>query len=144
MIKVFCDRQGKKLNNFWNHVVFHPTDAIEDDWGQVFLDKIAEDKAAITIRMYSMFEESVTLDEKGEMQFDFSANDYRIDSLLEKGFEIFITYGFIPPWLAVNQDPELQKKRYKGKILSRSYPSDYKKWGEPSLYKTSGGSLLRG
>ena len=79
MIRIFTDKKEKDLKNFWGHIVFHPTNAIEDAWGKLYLDKIAEDGAARTIRIYSMFEEMVTLDENGEMQFDFSKNDARID-----------------------------------------------------------------
>ena len=130
MIKVFCDQKEKDLKNFWGHIVFHPTNAIEDDWGKQYLDKIAEDGAAKTIRVYSMFEESVTLDENGEMKFDWSKNDERLDYLISKGFNLMITYGFIPVWLSAEQDPELTKPRYKDVIFYRSYPSDYEKWGE--------------
>ncbi|MBQ4517131.1 MAG: hypothetical protein II997_00920 [Clostridia bacterium] len=130
MIKVFCDKKEKDLKNFWSHIVFHPTDAIEDDWGQAFLDKMATDKAVKTIRIYSIFEEMVTLDENGKMQFDFTKNDFRIDSLLEKGFDIFIAYAFIPVWLAADQSSELCSERYKGNILVRSKPYDYSIWEE--------------
>lgn len=130
MIRICCDKKEKDLKNFWGHIVFHPTNAIEDDWGKLYLDKIAEDGAAKTIRIYSMFEESVTLDDNGEMQFDFSLNDKRIDYLVSKGFDLFIAYGFIPTWLAAEKDPELIKPRYKGATFSRSYPSDYSKWEE--------------
>ena len=87
MIRIFTDKKEKDLKNFWGHIVFHPTNAIEDDWGREQLDKIAEDGAAKTIRMYSMFEEMVTLDENGEMVFDFSKNDaiiYILTSLFSK------------------------------------------------------------
>ena len=130
MIKILTNNVEKQLKNFWNHIVFHPTDAIEDEWGQQYLDKIAEDKAAIGVRIYTIFEEMVTLDENGKMQFDFTKNDFRIDYLLSKGFEPFIAYTFFPQWLSAEQDPELMGKRYKGNVLARSYLSDYKKWGE--------------
>ena len=56
---VYADRKDKDIKNFWNHVVFHPTDAMEDDWGMEVLERIHKDKAAKTIRIYSMFEEMV-------------------------------------------------------------------------------------
>ncbi|MBQ2764951.1 MAG: hypothetical protein IJF43_07950, partial [Firmicutes bacterium] len=130
MIRVFCDKKEKDLKNFWGHIVFHPTNAIEDDWGKLFLDKIADDGAAKTVRIYAMFEESVTLDENGEMVFDFSLNDKRIDYLVSKGFDILLVYAFIPPWLSAEQTDALKKPRYKGSIFYRSYPSDYSKWQE--------------
>ncbi len=128
MIRIFCDRKEKDLNNFWGHIVFHPTNAIEDDWGKQYLDKIAEDGAAKTVRIYSMFEESVLQSETGEMVFDFSKNDVRIDYLLSKGFDLFIAYSFFPTWLAAEQDEALIKPRYKDVVISRSYPADYAKW----------------
>ena len=45
----------KQVNNFWNHIHFHPTDAIEDRWGQNILGKVSEDKVAGTVRMHTMF-----------------------------------------------------------------------------------------
>ena len=130
MIRIFTHKKEKDLRNFWGHIVFHPTNAIEDDWGKLFLDKIAEDGAARTIRIYSMFEETVTLDEQGEMRFDFSKNDARIDYLLEKGFTPHISYAFFPPWLAAEQEEAFLRRRYKGADFSASYPSDYSKWEE--------------
>lgn len=130
MIRIYCDKKEKDLKNFWGHIVFHPTNAIEDDWGRAYLDKIAQDGAAKTIRIYSMFEESVTLNEQGEMEFDFTLNDQRIDYLISKGFDLYIVYAFVPLWLSAEQDPKLIKHRYKNTIFYRSYPSDYAKWGE--------------
>ena len=43
----------KKLHNFWNHIHFHPTDAIEDDWGRGILDNVVKDNVAQTVCMYS-------------------------------------------------------------------------------------------
>lgn len=130
MIRIHCNTKEKDLHNFWGHIVFHPTNAIEDDWGKAQLDKIAEDGAAKVIRIYTMFEEIVTLDENGEMQFDFTMHDYRLDYLLSKGFEPYLVYAFIPPWLSVEQEERLIKPRYKDLIFYRSYPTDYAKWGE--------------
>ena len=45
MIRIFCSKKEKDLVNFWNHMVFHPTNAIEDDWGQRQLEKLAADHA---------------------------------------------------------------------------------------------------
>lgn len=130
MIKIFANKVEKKLKNFWNDIVFHPTDAIEDEWGQQYLNKIAEDKAANAIRIYTIFEEMVKQNENGELEFDFTKNDYRIDYLLSKGFTPFIAYTFIPQWLAAEDDPALIGKRYKGNVLVRSYPKNYQTWGE--------------
>ena len=46
MIQIAADRVIKKQHNFWNHVHFHPTDAIEDDWGRNILDQVAADGVA--------------------------------------------------------------------------------------------------
>ena len=130
MIKLFCDKPEKKLVNFWNHIVFHPTNAVEKDWGKQHLDKMAEDKAVQIVRIYSMFEENVSLDENGQMQYDFSKNDERIDYLLSKGFIPHIVYGFFPEFLSAEQDESLVSRRYDGDYLCRSYINDYAKWTE--------------
>ena len=78
----------KQQPNFWNHCLFHPTDAIEDPWGKRILDKMAEDGAVKTIRIYTMFEDIVYLDERGEIQYDFRLSDLRLDYMLEKGYDI--------------------------------------------------------
>ena len=130
MIKLFCNKAEKKIENFWNHIVFHPTNGIEKDWGKQHLDKMAEDKAVQIVRIYSMFEENVSLNEKGEMQYDFSKNDYRIDYLLSKGFTPYIVYGFFPEFLAAEKDESLVRHRYDGDYLCRTYVNDYAKWAE--------------
>lgn len=130
MIKIFCDKKEKDLVNFWNHMVFHPTNSIEDAWGQQHLDKLAEDKAVQIVRIYSMFEESVTLGEDGQLQYDFTMNDLRIDELLKRGFTPYIGYAFFPGFLSAEQDEELVSHRYKNNLLYRSYMTDYSKWEE--------------
>jgi len=125
---------GTPLNNFWNHFHFHPTDAIEDAWGQKILDDVAADKAARTVRMYTMFEDIVTRDEKGTLQFDFTENDVRMDYMVSKGFNLLVSYNFIPACMA--RDASLQsnmaknKTRYKGKMIITSPPTDYTEWQE--------------
>jgi len=134
MIKIFCDKKEKDLKNFWNHIVFHPTDAIEDDWGKKILDKCAEDKAVKTVRIYTMMEDIFTVDEAGNIQADYSLNDYRIGYLLSKGFTPFLAYAFLPKWLCENT--ELRNSaakgnlRYKGKIVYTTRATDYSKWEE--------------
>lgn len=130
MIKIFCDKKEKDIKNFWNHIVFHPTNAIEHDWGKQHLDRMAEDKAVQIVRIYSMFEQCVTLDANGEMQYDFSVSDYRIDYLLRKGFTPYLAYAFFPKFLAAEQDEALISKRYNGDYLCRTYMTDYSKWEE--------------
>ncbi len=124
----------KKVNNFWNHIHFHPTDAIEDEWGQRILNRVAEDKVAKTVRMYAMLEDIVTMSPEGELQYDFTLNDQRLDYMVSKGFDIFLSYNFIPPCIAANKD-ELatvckNKTRYKGKFIVTSPPKDYRLWEE--------------
>ncbi len=130
MLKIFWNKKEKDLVNFWNHMVFHPTDAIEDDWGRQHLDKLAEDRAVQMVRMYAMFEESVTQGENGGLQYDFSMNDYRIDSLLSRGMTPYIVYAFYPGFLGVRTDQEIADERYKGKLLYSSYLADYAPWEE--------------
>lgn len=134
MINIDTGQVSKKLRKFWTGAVFHPTDAIEDDWGKRILDRIADDKALDTIRIYTMMEDIVTLDEQGNMQYDFTLNDYRLDYLLSRGFHILLAYAFLPPWLCADADRtsavSKNKTRYKGKMIVASYATDYSKWQE--------------
>ena len=127
-VRVFCDRKDKDLNNFWSHIVFHPTDAMEDEWGQRILEQIHRDQAVKMVRIYTMFEEMVTLDAQGEMQFDFTYSDYRLDYLVSKGFDILLSYGFVPGFLT--EDENDFKPRYKGKKLYMGKVVDYDRWEE--------------
>ena len=134
MITIDAKKKQKDFVRFWDGFVFHPTDAIEDDWGQRILDRISSDKAAKMVRIYTMMEDIVTLDENGEMRYNFALNDYRLDYLLSRGFDIMLTYAFLPPWLTVDADKTSsvakKKTRYKGKMIVASYAKDYGKWQE--------------
>ena len=131
-VTVYTNRTDGEIRNFWNHIVFHPTDAIEDDWGQKILNQIAEDRAAKTVRIYNMFEDIVTLGEDGQLAYDYTLNDYRIDYLLAHGFTPMISYAFVPPVMAQNASEtssmSKNKRRYKGKMIVTSPPKDYKLW----------------
>ena len=72
----------KKQPKFWNHVLFHPTDAIEDPWGKRILDRMAADGAIGTIRIYSMFEDIV-----------YATQQLRNKALQEAMLEIRYKYG---------------------------------------------------
>ena len=123
----------KKLENFWNSIHFHPTDAIEDDWGRRILDDVANDKVADTVRMYAMLEDIVT-EKDGKLFYDFTENDVRLDYMVQKGFDVLLSYSFIPPFLANNDflrsSVSKNKTRYKGKMIVASYPKDYAVWQE--------------
>ena len=125
---------AKTVPHFWDGIVFHPTDAIEDDWGQRILKQIAKDGAIRTVRLYTMFEDMVTLNETGGMEFDFDLNDQRIDFLLSLGFTPMVNYSFLPPWLCVHTEftssVAKNKLRYKGKMVTASYAKDPEIWGE--------------
>ena len=133
-IQIFNDKVKKHQKNFWNHIHFHPTDAIEDEWGIRILDEVAKDGVARTVRMYAMLEDIVTRDENGNFVYDFALNDQRIDYMLSKGFNLLLSYNFIPPCIA--RDPELTSNvtknatRYKGKMIVTSPPRDYAEWEE--------------
>ncbi len=129
-LTVCWNDKEKDLVNFWNHMVFHPTNAIEDDWGQAHLDKLAEGKAVQMVRIYAMFEECVTQGEKGELVFDFTKTDYRLDSLISRGFTPYIVYGFFPGFLSARTDDVVKKARYKNQVVYCSYPTDYSLWEE--------------
>ena len=90
----------RKQKNFWNNCIFHPTDAIEDPWGRRILDRIADDGAIDTLRIYAMLEDIVYLGENGEIKYDFRLSDTRLDYLVEKGYNLLIAYGGIPDCIA--------------------------------------------
>lgn len=124
----------KQQKNFWNNCLFHPTDAIEDPWGKRILDRIAEDKAADTIRIYTMFEDIVYIDGNGDLAYDFRLTDLRLDYLIEKGYNILLAYAAMPDCIAANKDAtrsnSKNKTRYKGKMFNTSAPTDYALWEE--------------
>ena len=126
--------QTAPLPNFWNCIHFHPTDAIEDEWGQKILNDVAADGAAHLVRMYAMLEDIVTRDENGKLQFDFTENDVRMDYMVSKGFNLLLSYNFIPACMARNKGLQSNmaknKTRYKGKMIITSPPTDYAEWEE--------------
>ena len=133
MIKIH-DKVIKNQPKFWNHALFHPTDAIEDSWGKRILDRMAADGAIKTIRIYSMFEDIVYLGENGELCYDFRITDLRLDYLLEKGYDILIAYAAMPVCIAkdknLNNCASKNATRYKGKLFNTSPPTDYALWEE--------------
>jgi len=133
-LTLFPSKITKPARNFWNNIHFHPTDAIEDEWGQRILNKVAKDGAAKTVRMYAMLEDIVTENEKGELCYDFTLNDIRLDYMISNGFDIFLSYNFIPPCISsdtLEKSTVCKKKtRYKGKYILTAPPKSYEKWGE--------------
>ncbi len=131
----------KKQPKFWNHALFHPTDAIEDPWGKRILDRISEDGAIKTVRIYSMFEDIVSVGEDGALCYDFHLSDLRLDYLLDKGFELLIAYGGMPGCIASSVDRAISmsknKTRYKGKLWHSAPPRDYALWEEICFVYTS-------
>jgi len=124
----------KKLNNFWNQCLFHPTDAIEDPWGKRILDRIAADGAIQTVRIYTMFEDIVYLDENGRLCYDFRLSDLRLDYMVEKGYSLLLAYAGMPDCIAASTTGKTSvsknKTRYKGKMWNTSAPKDYALWEE--------------
>lgn len=124
----------KTRANFWNNIHFHPTDAIEDAWGQRYLDAVAEAGIAGTVRMYTMFEDMVTMDGDGKLMFDFTENDTRMDYMISRGFNLLVCYNFIPPCIAEYNDKTNTEvrvsSRYKGKTLCTIPPKDWGLWEE--------------
>ncbi len=121
----------KHQKNFWNNCIFHPTDAIEDSWGKRILDRISEDKAIDTVRIYNMFEDIVYIDGNGKIAYDFRVNDLRLDYLVEKGFDVLIAYGFTPECIATynaHSSVSKNKTRYKGKLINTSMPDSLDTW----------------
>ena len=124
----------KTTNKFWNHCLFHPTDAIEDPWGKRIIDRFEKDKSIGTIRIYAMLEDIVYTDEDGNLLYDFRINDLRLDYLVEKGFDLLIAYASMPSCIAENNQAlasvSKNKTRYKGKMFNTSRPKDYALWEE--------------
>jgi len=124
----------KQQPNFWNHCIFHPTDAIEDPWGRRILDRIAADRAIGMVRIYAMFEDIVYQDENGNLMYDFRLSDLRLDYLVERGYDILIAYAGIPDFLSENGGVKTSvsknKTRYKGKMWNTAAPKDYAVWEE--------------
>lgn len=128
------DKVIKMQPKFWNHALFHPTDAIEDPWGKRILDRMASDGAIKTIRLYTMFEDIVYLDEDGKICYDFRVSDVRLDYLLEKGYDILLAYAGMPNCIAQSTDlvfsAAKNATRYKGKMWNSAPPKDYGVWEE--------------
>ena len=124
----------KKQKNFWSAALFHPTDAIEDPWGKRIIDRIAADRAIHTIRIYSMLEDIVYLDENGKLCYDFRISDLRLDYLTSLGFKLLIAYAGMPDCIADSTTSKSSmsknKTRYKGKLWNTSVPRDYALWEE--------------
>ncbi|MBQ9337844.1 MAG: hypothetical protein IJS14_11185 [Lentisphaeria bacterium] len=126
-LAIDLSRPGKPVRNFWNNMHFHPTDAVEDLWGQEILDRVAADRSAQYVRLYTMFEDVVTRDASGKLVFDFSGQDCRLDYMVSKGFKILLCFNFMP--VAMAKTPtELSGRRYKDKHFCRSNPADYNEW----------------
>ncbi len=122
----------RKQHNFWNHIHFHPTDAIEDEWGQRYLGEVSDAKVANTVRMYAMLEDIVTCDADGELCYDFTENDVRMDYMISKGFNLLVSLNFIPPCISESYDRNNTEtrvgSRYKGKFLCTIPPKDWGLW----------------
>ena len=133
MVKIF-NEVSKRQKNFWNGCIFHPTDAIEDPWGKRILDQIAEDKACHTVRIYTMLEDIVSLDKEGNLCFDFTLSDLRMDYLTEKGYGLLLAYGGMPDCIARDCNNKSSaakgKTRYKGKMWNTSPPKAPELWEE--------------
>ena len=119
MIKIE-NKLVRKINNFWNHCLFHPTDAVEDAWGKRILDRMSVDKSIKTIRIYTMFEDIVIMDEEGNLTYDFRINDLRLDYLVEKGFGVLLAYGMMPECIASNKKAVANNSKNKTRPPSRA------------------------
>ena len=124
----------KNQPNFWSGCVFHPTDAVEDAWGGRILDRMAEDGAINTVRVYAMLEDIVYLDEEGGLCYDFRTNDLRLDYLVECGYDLVIALAGIPSCISYSEYGSTTvakgKTRYKGKMWNTNAPRDYSLWEE--------------
>lgn len=98
------------------------------------MEQVAADGVAKTVRMYAMLEDIVSMDENGNLQYDYTECDTRIDYLLSKGFNLLLSYNFIPKCIAIDPDEGTsnakKKLRYKNKTICASPPRDYALWEE--------------
>lgn len=133
MIKIY-NKVEKIQKNFWNACVFHPTDAVEDPWGKRILDQMSKDGAIKTVRIYTMFEDIVYTDENGKLQYDFRISDLRLDYLVERGYDLLLSYAGMPDCIAKSCNNKTSvsknKTRYKGKMWNSAPPKDYGLWEE--------------
>lgn len=125
-------KEIRKTQKFWNHCLFHPTDAVEDPWGRRILDRMADDRAIDTVRIYAMLEDIVYLDENGNLQYDFRLGDLRLDYLVEKGYDLIIAYAAVPDCIAQStgfkRASAFNATRYKGKMWNTAPPKDPALW----------------
>ncbi len=124
-ISLDTEKRCGRLQNFWSAVHFHPTDAIEDEWGQNVIKKIKAGGAARFMRIYAMLEDIVTKDEKGNLLYDFTENDKRMDFLAHQGFDLLVCINFMPDAIASDPGRDMGIPRYKGKRVNNSVPYDY-------------------
>ncbi len=122
----------KEQKNFWNQCVFHPTDAVEDPWGRRILDRMSADGAIDTVRVYAMLEDIVYRGERDELLYDFRISDLRLDYLVERGYDLVISFAGIPDCIAATESGKTtaakNKTRYKGKMWNTNPPADYAAW----------------
>ena len=124
----------RELVPFWNHALFHPTDAIEDSWGKRIIDRMAKDGAIKSLRIYAMLEDIVYMDEDDKLCYDFRVSDTRLDYLVSQGFDLLIAYAGIPECIARREfggcSVAKGKTRYKGKMFNTNLPTDFALWEE--------------
>ena len=124
----------REQKSFWNNCIFHPTDAVEDPCGKRIFDRMSEDKAIDTVRIYAMLEDIVYLGEEGKIKYDFRISDLRLDYLVECGYNVLIAYGGMPDCIAESCDNKTASAkgatRYKGKLWNSMPPKDPAVWEE--------------
>ncbi len=128
-ISVDANNGKQEIVNFWNHIHFHPTDAAEDRWGREILNRIAEDHVAQYVRLHTMFEDIVTRSSSGNLQYDFTQSDARLDYMNSKGFRLLLCFDFMPPCMSSDMRNQ-SALRYKNKTYNRSAPTDWNEWKE--------------
>ena len=128
------DEVKRELVPFWNHALFHPTDAVEDSWGKRIIDRMAKDGAIKSLRIYAMLEDIVYMDEDDKLCYDFRVSDTRLDYLVSLGFDLLIAYAGIPECIARREfggcSVAKGKTRYKGKMFNTNLPTDFALWEE--------------
>lgn len=130
MVKINSENVVKKIHNFWSNIHFHPTDAAEDIWGRRILDNVAKDNVAKCVRLYVMTEDMVSEDENGNLQYDYTVSDKRLDYMVEMGFDLLLCFAYTPMCMASDKLCVSEYLRYKDKRINTSAPKSFGQWEE--------------
>ena len=117
-----------KIENFAAHGHIHPTERLNDMSGQENLRRMARDGCLEYVRLYTMHEHIVSMDKDGNLKYNWTENDERLDLLVECNIKPILCFGFMPECIA--EGYEDRKRHRRGRQLYPFAPSDYSLWRE--------------